>query len=187
MKSPFPEVVETAPEHVEDFAQAMKFADGRPGKIMYVDFFALKPGAKGEVRAYGPDGKKPLAVRGAAGLGKVYFNGTFNLGSLDHSRLWASNANLMFDGSGLTPELLAGLFRVYGKKGAHRLQPNCTDVATLLDALRLALAAVADGGHRTSSFALISLRLYALGCWSPENSKLYQFVAKYGMTSSGAQ
>ena len=81
-KSPFPEVVETAPEHVEDFEQTMKFADGRPGKIMYVDFFALKPGAKGEVRAYGPDGKRPLAVRGASGLGKVYFNGAFNLGSV---------------------------------------------------------------------------------------------------------
>ena len=56
------------------------------------------------------------------------------IGSLDHTRLWASNANLMFDGSGLTPETLAGVFRVYAKKGAHMLQPNCTDVATLLDA-----------------------------------------------------
>ena len=56
------------------------------------------------------------------------------IGSLDHTRLWASNANLMFDGSGLTPETLAGVFRVYAKKGAHLLQPNCTDVATLLDA-----------------------------------------------------
>ena len=58
------------------------------------------------------------------------------IGSLDHTRLWASNANLMFDGSGLTPETLAGVFRVYAKKGAHLLQPNCTDVATLLDAQR---------------------------------------------------
>lgn len=56
------------------------------------------------------------------------------IGSLDHSRLAASNANLMFDGVDFTPELLAATFRVFAKKGAHLLQPNCTDVETLLDA-----------------------------------------------------
>ena len=56
------------------------------------------------------------------------------IGSLDHSRLWASNANLMFDGSGLTPETLGATFRVFAKKGAHMLQPNCVSVETLLDA-----------------------------------------------------
>lgn len=81
-KTPFPEVVETSPEHIENFGQNMKFADGRVGKTMYVDFFSLRPGAKGDVRAYGPDGKSPLAVRGEAGLGKVFFNGTFSIRSV---------------------------------------------------------------------------------------------------------
>ena len=81
-KTPFPEIVVTAPEQVENFRRRMKFADGREGETMYVDFFAMKPGPVGEVRAYGPDGKKALAVRGKAGLGKVFFSGTFNIGSL---------------------------------------------------------------------------------------------------------
>jgi hypothetical protein len=74
--------VVAAPEQVENFRRCMKFADGREGETMYVDFFAMKPGPVGEVRAYGPDGKKALAVRGKAGLGKVFFSGTFNIGSL---------------------------------------------------------------------------------------------------------
>jgi len=66
---------------------------------------------------------------------KSAISDVFNaIGSLDHSRLAASNANLMFDGSDMTPALMASLFRVYAKKGAHLLQPNCTDVDTLLDA-----------------------------------------------------
>ena len=81
-KTPFPEIVETSSGQVENYPQKMKFADGREGKTMYVDFFGMKPGANGEVVAYGPDGKTPLAVRGSAGLGKVFFCGTFNLGSV---------------------------------------------------------------------------------------------------------
>ena len=82
IRTPFPEVVATAPEQVENFKRRMKFADGRENETMYVDFFAMKPGPEGEVRAYGPDGKKVMAVRGKAGLGKVFFSGTFNIGSL---------------------------------------------------------------------------------------------------------
>ena len=84
-KTPFPEIVATAPEQVENFKRRMKFVDGREGETMYVDFFAMKPGSAGEVRAFGPDGKKALAVRGKAGLGKVFFSGTFNIGSLTGS------------------------------------------------------------------------------------------------------
>jgi len=80
-KTPFPEIVETAPEQVENFARRMKFADGAEGETMYVDFFAIRPGPDGEVRGYGPDGKKVLAVRGKAGLGRVFFCGTYNIGS----------------------------------------------------------------------------------------------------------
>ena len=75
-------------------------------------------------------GFTPSEYRCAAGVTDV-FN---SIGSLDHTRLLASNANLMFDGEGLTPETLAAVFRVYAKKGGHLLQPNCTDVATLRDA-----------------------------------------------------
>lgn len=101
VKTPFPEVVETSPKQVENFSQTMRFPDGRTGKTMYIDYFALTPGTKGEVRAYGPDGKTPLAVRGEAGLGKVFFCGMFNLASVGGT--WAekveeirdSNAELM--------------------------------------------------------------------------------------------
>ena len=58
------------------------------------------------------------------------------LASLDHSRLYASNANLMFGGEGLDRERLAAVFRVFAGTGAHLLQPNCCDVETLLDAQR---------------------------------------------------
>ena len=80
-KTPFPEIVEAAPRQVENFARKMKFADGAEGETMYVDFFAIRPGPDGEVRGYGPDGKTVLAVRGKAGLGKVFFCGTYNIAS----------------------------------------------------------------------------------------------------------
>ena len=82
VKTPFPEIVKTSPEQVQNFTRRMKFPDGSDGETMYVDFFAINPGPDGEVRAYGPDGKKVMAVRGQAGLGKVFFCGTFNIGSL---------------------------------------------------------------------------------------------------------
>lgn len=80
--TPFPDVVETSPDRIDNFDREMRFADGRNGKTMYIDFFALTPGEKGEVRAFGPDGKTPMAVRGEAGAGKVFFNGTFNVKSV---------------------------------------------------------------------------------------------------------
>ena len=75
-------------------------------------------------------GFSPSEYRCAGGVTDV-FNA---IGSLDHTKLLASNANLMFDGNGLTPETLAAVFRVYAKKGGHLLQPNSLDVATLWDA-----------------------------------------------------
>lgn len=77
----FSEIVETAPERVDNFTRKMKFADGRTGETMYVDYYALKPGARGEVVATSTDGR-PLAVRGTAGLGKVFFMGTISLASV---------------------------------------------------------------------------------------------------------
>ena len=56
------------------------------------------------------------------------------LAKLDHSKLYASNANLMFEKSSLTPELFAAIFRVACESGMHLLQPNCASVADLLDA-----------------------------------------------------
>lgn len=75
-------------------------------------------------------GFAPSEYRCKSGVSDV-FNA---IGSLDHSRLAASNANLMFDCENLTPESFASLFRVYAMKGAHMLQPNYTDAETLLDA-----------------------------------------------------
>ena len=56
------------------------------------------------------------------------------IASLDHTKLFASNANLTFGGEDLTPETLAACFRVYALGKGHLLQPNCNDVETLLDA-----------------------------------------------------
>ena len=56
------------------------------------------------------------------------------LGKLDHSKLYASNANLMFEKESVSPELFAAIFRVVCESGMHLLQPNCTSVADLLDA-----------------------------------------------------
>ena len=80
-RTPFPEIVETSPERIDNFKREMKFGDGRTGETMYVDYYALKPGAKGEVVATATDGT-PLAVRGTAGLGKVFFMGTVSRASV---------------------------------------------------------------------------------------------------------
>jgi len=56
------------------------------------------------------------------------------LGKLDHSRLYASNANLMFEKSAVTPAVFAAIFRVVCESGMHLLQPNCASVEDLLDA-----------------------------------------------------
>ena len=75
-------------------------------------------------------GFAPSEYRNRGCIGDV-FNA---LKSLDHSRLYASNANLMFGGEGLTTEMLASVFRVFADTKAHLLQPNCCDVETLRDA-----------------------------------------------------
>ena len=56
------------------------------------------------------------------------------IGTLDHSRLYASNANLMFDKDSMSPSIWEAVFRVACQKGMHLLQPNCTSVEVLLDA-----------------------------------------------------
>ena len=56
------------------------------------------------------------------------------LGKLDHSKLYASNANLMFERDAVTPAVFAAIFRVACESGMHLLQPNCASVADLLDA-----------------------------------------------------
>ncbi len=56
------------------------------------------------------------------------------IGSLDHTRLYASNANLAFEKTCMTPEAFEAVFRVVCKKDLHLLQPNCISVEELLDA-----------------------------------------------------
>lgn len=77
-------------------------------------------------------GFAPSDLRCRAGIGDL-FNA---IGSLDHTKLCASNANLTFGGEDFSPATLAAVFRVFAKKGAHLLQPNCNAVETLLDAQR---------------------------------------------------
>ena len=56
------------------------------------------------------------------------------IGSLDHSKLYASNANLAFEKLAMRPEIFEAIFRVVCEKGMHLLQPNCLSVEELLDA-----------------------------------------------------
>ena len=56
------------------------------------------------------------------------------IGTVPHELLYASNANLTFDKLGMTPTLLAAIFRVFAKRRGHLLQPNCNSVEELLDA-----------------------------------------------------
>ena len=95
-RTPFPEIVETSPERVDNFKREMKFGDGRTGETMYVDYYALKPGAQGEVVATSTDGV-PMAVRGSAGLGKVFFMGTISLASIANT--YADETRKLFGGN----------------------------------------------------------------------------------------
>lgn len=98
-KTPFPEVVETSPERVDNFARTARLADGRKTETMYVDYFSLKPGSKGEVRMTSESGD-PIAVRGECGLGKVFFLGMFSSASIGNTyssqplKLFGANAEL---------------------------------------------------------------------------------------------
>ena len=56
------------------------------------------------------------------------------IGKLDHSKLYASNANLMFEKGSVSPGVFASIFRVACRSGMHLLQPNCASVEDLLDA-----------------------------------------------------
>ena len=75
-------------------------------------------------------GFAPSEYRCLSGITSV-FNA---IGSLDHSRLWASNANLSFEKTSMNAGLFAAVFRVACRKGMHLLQPNCTSVEELRDA-----------------------------------------------------
>ena len=75
-------------------------------------------------------GFSPSEFRCKAGATTV-FNA---IGAIDHSRLYASNANLSFDKLSMTAPVFAAIFRVACRKGMHLLQPNCNSVEDLLDA-----------------------------------------------------
>lgn len=103
--------------------------------VLYREFlyWGLKTKATPDGRYDGDrlsQGLAPSEYRCKSGVTDV-FNA---IGSLDHTKFVASNANLMFDVSGLTPKTLGATFRVFAKKGSHMLQPNSISVETLLDA-----------------------------------------------------
>ena len=99
VRTPFPEIVETAPERFDNFSRKMKFADGREGETMYVDYYAMKPGAKGQVMATSADGH-PIAVRGEHGLGKAFFFSSYSSAAVENTyaakplKLFGCNAEL---------------------------------------------------------------------------------------------
>ena len=57
-----------------------------------------------------------------------------SIGALPHEMLYASNANLTFDRTAMTEELMAAIIRVFARKGSHMMQPNCNSVEELIDA-----------------------------------------------------
>ncbi|MBQ0033443.1 MAG: hypothetical protein KBT68_11685 [bacterium] len=56
------------------------------------------------------------------------------IGRLPNECLYECNANLTFDGSVMTPELMGDVLYVFAQKGSHLMQPNCNSVEELLDA-----------------------------------------------------
>ena len=56
------------------------------------------------------------------------------IGRLPNECLYECNANLTFDGSVMTPELMGDILHVFAQKGSHLMQPNCNSVEELLDA-----------------------------------------------------
>ena len=58
------------------------------------------------------------------------------IGRLPNECLYQCNANLTFDASAMTPELMGAILRVFAEKGSHLMQPNCNSVEQLLDAQR---------------------------------------------------
>lgn len=56
------------------------------------------------------------------------------IGRLPNECLYECNANLTFDASAMTPELMGAVLRVFAEKGSHLMQPNCNSVEQLLDA-----------------------------------------------------
>ena len=56
------------------------------------------------------------------------------IGRLPNECLYECNANLTFDGSVMTPELMGAVLAVFAEKGSHLMQPNCNSVEQLLDA-----------------------------------------------------
>jgi hypothetical protein len=75
-KSPFPELVQCAPERVDIWDKKLNFK-GQEVEQMYVDFFQLQPGQHGEVIAESQG--RPVVVQGTAGHGRVIFNGSVSL------------------------------------------------------------------------------------------------------------
>ena len=75
-------------------------------------------------------GFAPSEYRNKEGVASVFGA----LAKLDHAKLYASNANLMFDKDSLTAEFFAAIFRVACQSGMHLLQPNCASVRELMDA-----------------------------------------------------
>lgn len=77
-------------------------------------------------------GFAPSDYRCRSSVGDVFRS----ISSLDHTKIFASNANLTFGGEDFTPEALAAVFRVFARGGGHLLQPNCNAIEDLLDAQR---------------------------------------------------
>ena len=58
------------------------------------------------------------------------------IGRLPNECLYECNANLTFDASAMTPELMGAVLAVFAEKGSHLMQPNCNSVEQLLEAQR---------------------------------------------------
>ncbi len=74
----FPEIMCGPAAQGDPVTPDLKRADGSAGKAVCANSFPLKAGPKGAVAAASADGR-PVAVKGAQGLGKVFYNGTVHI------------------------------------------------------------------------------------------------------------
>jgi len=96
-------------------------------------YWGAKTEATPDGRFYGDrlaQGFSPSEYRNKEGVSAV-MNA---IGRLPNECLYQCNANLTFDGSAMTPELMGAVLAVFAQKGSHLMQPNCNSVEELLDA-----------------------------------------------------
>jgi len=127
-RTPFPEVCQNSPNRWDHFDRQVfttdnpVFAGVKPGAAfqnMYIDFFQPVPGNDGFVLAVDKE-KRPVAVAGKAGLGKVVFNGGVSVSTVNNT--WNTEEKEIYGFNALIAEKAIEWFtgaRLERKEGAQ--------------------------------------------------------------------